>query len=122
MNFKQRLPYFLFGLTIGIIIAFFILNKKETDFSYAPNARVLKNIRLKKPIFSKKAKQIITEKKIDTASISAILKNGNADMWNKIKKDTCTQYKITGKDSLKNVTLVIDNCSSTAIIRNIKVN
>lgn len=122
MTFKQRLPYFLFGLIIGIIIVFFFLNKKETDFSYTPNARVLKNIRTKKRLFSKKATQIIIEKKIDTANISEILKNGDADMWNKIKKDTCTQYEITGKNNLKKFTLVIDNCTATAIIQNIKVN
>ncbi len=52
MTFKQRLPYFLGGLTIGIIVVTFFLGKKETTFDYFPNARVLKNIRIKNPIFS----------------------------------------------------------------------
>lgn len=119
MTFKQRLPYFLFGLIIGIIVVVFILNKKETEFTYGPNARVLKNIRIKKRIFSKEAKELLLTKRVDTTNVSNILKNGSADMWNKIKKDTCTQYTITGKDKLKNISLVIDNCDSVAVIQKI---
>lgn len=120
MTFKQRLPYFLGGLTIGIIFVLFIWSKKDTQsFDYGPNARVLKNIRIKDRIFSSEALTVLNSKKIDTASISQILKNGNVDIWNKIKLDTCIQYNIKGRKNLKNVTLTITNCNSTAIINKI---
>lgn len=120
MTFKQRLPYFLGGLTIGIIFVVFIWNKKGTQsFAYGPNARVLKNIRVKNRVFSSEALTILNSKEIDTATISQILKNGDADIWNKVKLDTCIQYTIEGRKELKNITLTIKNCDSTAFIEKI---
>ena len=51
MTFKQRLPFFLGGLTVGIIIVVFFLGKKNTTFDYGPNARILKNLRVKERIY-----------------------------------------------------------------------
>jgi len=123
MTFKQRLPYFLGGLTIGIIIVIFVFGKKNTTFDYGPNARVLKNIRVKERIFSEKALTILnTSSKIDTANISEILRTGNVDLSNKIKLDSCLyRYNIKGKQELKNITLTITNCKSMAIIEDIDI-
>ncbi|MDO9276027.1 MAG: hypothetical protein Q7T92_10825, partial [Lutibacter sp.] len=121
MTFKQRLPYFLVGLTLGIIAVFFVFDKKEATFDYSPNARVLKNISIKKHIFSEDTKSTILSKQIDTALISRILKNGNVDIWNKIKMDTCIQYNIKGRRDLKNMTLTVKNCDSMAFIEKIIV-
>ncbi|NEW78142.1 MAG: DUF4258 domain-containing protein [Gelidibacter sp.] len=119
MTFKQRLPYFLVGLTLGIIAVFFVFDKKEATFDYGPNARVLKNISIKKRIFSEDVKTAILSNQIDMAQISKILKKGNADIWNKIKMDTCIQYNIKGRRDLKNITLTVKNCDSTAFIEKI---
>jgi hypothetical protein len=122
MTFKQRLPYFLGGLTIGIIFVIFIWNKKETEpFAYGPNSRVLKNIRIKNRTFSSEALTVLNTHGIDTSHISQILKNGNVDLWNKVKLDTCFQYDIKGRKDLKNVTLTIKNCDSTAFIEKITI-
>ena len=121
MTFKQRLPYFLFGLTLGIIAVYFVFDKKETTFDYGPNARVLKNISTKKYVFSEEIKNAVLLKKIDTAQISRIMKNGNVDIWDKIKLDTCIQYEIKGRRDLKNMTLTVKNCDSTAFIEKITI-
>lgn len=121
MTFKQRLPYFLVGLTLGIIAVFFVFDKKEATFDYGPNARVLKNISIKKHIFSEESLSIINAKKIDTAQISKILKKGNVDIWNKIKMDTCIQYNINGRRELENITLTVKNCDSVAFIEEITI-
>lgn len=121
MTFKQRLPFFLGGLTIGIIVVVFFLGKKETTFDYLPNARVLKNIRIKHRIFSDESLEKINSKQIDTAQISQILKNGNVDISNKIKIDSCTQYSIKGKKELKNIELTVTNCETTALIKHINI-
>ncbi|MBE0423756.1 MAG: DUF4258 domain-containing protein [Lutibacter sp.] len=121
MTFKQRLPYFLFGLTLGIIAVFFVFDKKDTTFDYGPNARVLKNISTKKTIFSEVVKTAILSKQIDTAQIFKILKKGNVDIWHKIKMDTCIKYQITGRKDLKNMTLTVKNCDSTAFIEKITI-
>ena len=119
MTFKQRLPFFLGGLTIGIIVVAFFLGKKETTFDYLPNARVLKNIRVKNRIFSEESLTLINSKQIDTSQISQILKKGNVDILNKIKLDSCMQYNIKGKKELKNITLIVTNCENLATIENI---
>lgn len=121
MTFKQRLPYFLVGLTLGIIAVFFVFDKKEATFDYGPNARVLKNISTKKHIFSEESISIINAKKIDTAQIFKILKKGNVDIWDKIKMDTCIQYNIKGRRDLKNMTLKVKNCDSVAFIEKITI-
>ncbi|REE81706.1 hypothetical protein BX611_1242 [Lutibacter oceani] len=124
MTFKQRLPFFLGGLTIGIIIVIFVFGKKNTSFDYGPNARVLKTLRVKERIFSEDALKILnTSSEIDTVIISQILKNGNVDLMNKIKLDSCLyQYNIKGKKELKNITLTVINCNSSAIIKSISIN
>lgn len=121
MTFIQRLPYFLVGLTLGIIAVFFVFDKKEATFDYGPNARVLKNISIKKHIFSEESLSVINAKKIDTTQISRILKKGNVNIWDKIKTDTCIQYNIKGRRELKNITLTVKNCDSTAFIEKIAV-
>ncbi|MGV8946675.1 MAG: DUF4258 domain-containing protein [Lutibacter sp.] len=121
MTFKQRLPYFLVGLTLGIIAVYFVFDKKDASFDYSPNARVLKNISIKNHIFSEEVKTSLLLNKIDTAEISRILKNGNVDVWDKIKMDTCIQYNIKGRKDLKNITLTVKNCDSTAFIEGVTV-
>lgn len=121
MTFKQRLPFFLGGLTVGIIIVVFFLGKKNTTFDYGPNARLLKNIRLKDRIYSNEALATLSSYEIDTATISQILKNGDADMWNKVKMDTCIEYSIKGIKDLEHISMVIKNCDSVAFIEKIIV-
>ncbi len=121
MTFKQRLPYFLGGLILGVIIVIFVFGKKNTSFDYLPNARVLKNIRIKNRVFSEEAMTILNSSKIDTAMVSQILKNGNVDILNKIRMDSCIQYNIKGKKELKNTTITVKNCDNTAFIEIITI-
>lgn len=122
MTFKERLPYFLGGLTIGIIIVVFIFGKKGTTFDYGPNARVLKNLRIKERIYTKEAIDVLYYYQLDTAMVSQILANGNVDIGNKIKLDSCLyQYTIQGRKELKNIEIVVTNCDDAAIIEKITV-
>lgn len=121
MTFKQRSPYYLFGFLIGMIVVLFIWNKKGTEFNYGPNARVLKNIRTKTQVFSIDIANSLASKQIDTSTISEILKNGNVDMWNKVKVDTCTIYTISGKKELKNMVVTVKNCDSIVFIEKIRI-
>jgi len=121
MTFKQRLPYFLGGLTIGIIFVVFVFGKKETTFDYGPNARVLKNIRTKERVLSQEVMATLTSHNLDTSAVSKILSDGSADIWNKERLDTCIRYNIKGGKDLKNMTLTIKNCDSTAYIEKILI-
>ena len=119
MTFRQRLPYFLVGLFIGIIVVIFIWGKKNTRFDYGPNARVLKNLSTKELVYSKNALQAITELNIDTSTVSFILQSGDVDLWNKIKKDSSIVYPINGRDSLNYLTVLIENKKTTAVVQDI---
>ena len=52
MSFLKRLYFFLFGLSIGIMILIFVINKKDTRFNYSPNKRVLNDIYKKNWVFN----------------------------------------------------------------------
>jgi len=122
MTFKQRLPYFLGGLTIGIIVVVFIWGKKNTTFDYGPNARVLKNLRIKDRVFSKEAMDVMHFYHLDTALVTNLFQHGNVDLGNKIKLDTCLyQYNIEGKNKLQHITLTVKNCDSVVYIEKIIV-
>ena len=121
MTFKQRLPFYLVGLFIGVVIVNFVLTKKSSSFDYWPNARVLKSIRNKPIVFSPEVLQLLNAKKIDSISISKILWNGDVDMWNKVKSDSCMKYNIQGEDNLKNITLTVKRCKTIAYLEEIKI-
>lgn len=122
MTFKQRLPFFLGGLTVGIIIVVFFLGKKNTTFDYGPNARILKNLRVKERVYSEEALTVLYSNNLDTVVVSTILQNGNVDISNKIKLDTCLyQYNIKGKQKLNNILLTVKNCDSIVYIDKISV-
>ncbi len=121
MTFKQRIPYYLIGLFFGIILVIFFLDKKSAEFDYLPNSRVLKSIRKKPLVYSSEALLVLNSKKIDSLKISKILNNGNVDIWNKLKIDSCMQYNIQGRSNLKNVLLTVKRCDSIAFIEKISI-
>lgn len=116
MTFKKRLPYYLMGFFIGIGIVFFVFERKNTTFDYGPNARVLKNIRSKKIEYSTQVISLLNSNVLDTTTVIQILKNGNVDLWNKIRRDTCITYQIKGQKNLNNIRLTVNNCDSTSVI------
>ena len=121
MTVKQRLPYYLVGLFFGIIIVKYVFKGKKSSFDYLPNARVLKSIRNKPIVFSPEVVLLLDSNKIDSVSITQILNNGDVDIWNKIKLDSCIKYNIQGEDSLKNITLSVKRCKSTAYLDKISI-
>lgn len=121
MTFRQRLPYYLVGLFIGVVIVNFVLTKKGSSFDYWPNARVLKSISKKHLVFSEEVSTLFKNKEIDSLQVLQVLKDGDVDMWNKIKIDSCFQYNIQGQNKLKNITVTIKNCDSIATIKKVIV-
>ena len=119
MKLLKRFLFYGIGLIIGSIFVYFIWEKKDVQFDYGPNARVLKNIRIKTQMYSSEVLNKLSSTNLDSATISQILKNGNVDIWNKIELDSCIQYNIKGRDSLKNITITVMNCDSVAIIEKV---
>lgn len=122
MKLIQRTGYYLAGFSIGIIILAFIWKGKRAEFSYLPEARVLKNISTKKLVYSQKVKEIIESKSIDSLTISDILKFGDID-FSKVDRslDSCKTYIIESEVNDTEVSLRVQNCDSIATIQNISI-
>ncbi len=122
MKLAYRLVYFSGGFLIGIALLFFILSGKKTSCAYGPEARTLKNIRLKERAFSEQTLQALHENRLDTSAISTLLKDGdvlfsesNTDL------DSCKQYVIEGEISEKKLKIRIENCEKKATVTEAEV-
>jgi hypothetical protein len=102
MSFLKRLYFFLFGLSIGIIILIFIINKKDTRFNYMPNKRVLNDIHKKKWIFNDQNNSF--NKDIFFSNYDVNFSKSNT------KIDSCKIYYL---ESEKN-TFMVKNCIKNA--------
>lgn len=117
MKFTQRLAFYLFGFSIGLIFLFFFLNKKGASCDYSPDARVKKNIRLKPKVYSEEILNDIQNKNLDTTYITLLLQSGDVDFGESdIKRDSCNLYVIYGKVLEKQVRLEVANCPENVVI------
>ena len=107
---------------MGIIILMFFLGGKKTSCDYSPNARTLKNIRIKERSFSAEAIKFFEVNKIDTSSVSAILEDGNVDFGkSKTKQEPCKIYFISGEIETRTLELQIENCEKTAKVQRVEI-
>ena len=122
MKLAHRLGFYFFGFIIGLFLLFFFLGGKKTSCDYSPTARVLKNIRLKKRVFSESVLTTMRTYSIDTANISSILANGNVNFGkSNTNLDSCNTYFIEGQAKDKTISLVIANCDSIAKINTLEI-
>lgn len=117
MKLAYRFAYYLGGFTIGLIILFFFLGGKKTSCDYGPNARVLKNIRVKKRNFSPETLAFLRENSMDTSVISKALRHGDVDFSKSDPGlDSCKQYTINTQTGDQHMQMLIENCDSIATI------
>jgi len=117
MKVAKRIMFYGLGFIVGIILLMFFLGGKKTSCDYGPNARVLKNIKLKKRLFTTESLQALSSQGFDTSSVSFLLNRGsvlfsesNTDL------DSCKVYVIDGELSNKYLKLEIENCEETATV------
>jgi hypothetical protein len=118
MKLIHRFGYFSIGLIMGIVILMFFLSGKRASCDYSPNARTLKNIRIKDRIISEEAYRFFELNNIDTSSVAIILDGGDVN-FSKSKTDnkTCNIYFVKGEIESKVLELQIENCETTATIQ-----
>ena len=122
MTLLQRFGYYLGGFSIGLVILAFFLNGKKVSCSYGPDARVLKNIKSKKMIYSNEAQFFMTKHKIDTSSVDLILKKGDINFSESdAHKKPCAIYNIEHKFDEKEFVLSVENCDSIATLLNLSI-
>lgn len=117
----RRFAFFLIGLILGIIMLKFFFNKKNIEFDYLPNDRTLKSIR-NKPYFqfSDKALFMMSEYKIDTASIKNFFENGKVNFKKSdVHTDSCKTYFIEQTKKTKPFNIIVERCDSVVTIKEI---
>ena len=121
MKLINRIGYYLGGFSIGLVILAFFLNGKRASCSYGPESRVLKNINTKNIVFSDDANKFITNQSIDTTQVNYILYKGNV-VFSKsnTRKEPCGEYYIEGELNTKEAALIVENCETTATLKEIK--
>ena len=114
MSFIKRLGYYLFGVSIGIIILSFIFSGKKTSCNYSPEARVKSQLLKKKITISN---SITENNTISIESIKGFIKKSNINFsLSNTKKDSCKIYILNGYLSKKYSTIEVENCLKTITI------
>lgn len=119
MNRVRRFAYFFGGFTVGVFLLMFFLGGKNASCAYGPNARVLKNIRIKSPEVFPDALQKMQSFDLDTSVVRSFLRSGKVLFRdsNIAINDSCKKYVIKGKVKKNELYLMqVKNCDSTAFI------
>ena len=96
----------------------FFLGGKKTSCDYSPEARVLKNIRIKERKFSAEAFNYFEANKLDTALVSKSLEDGDVDFGrSNTNAKPCNIYLVINEVNSAILELQIENCDSTATIQ-----
>lgn len=122
MKLIQRIGYYLGGFSLGLIILAFFLNGKKTSCSYGPDARVLKNIRLKKINYLQGTLSQLKTNSLDSVAVLYVLKKGNINFSeSNARQKPCGIYVVEGDFNNKDIVLTVENCDSMATITNFKI-
>lgn len=122
MKLIQRIGYYLGGFSLGLIILAFFLNGKKTSCSYGPDARVLKNIRLKKIEYLDNTQSQLHNNNLDSVAVNYVLRKGNINFSeSNARQKPCGVYTVEGDYNEKELILTVENCDSIATITNLRI-
>ena len=117
MRLAKRVAYYSGGFIIGLVLLFFFLGGKKASCDYSPNARTLKNIRIKDRFFSESSLQVLKRNHLDTAVVTSLLNNGDVIFSESdTSLDSCKIYVIRGRNENRNLKIRVKNCNTKATI------
>lgn len=117
MSFLKRLGYYLIGLSIGLIFLAFFLSRKNAQFCYLPNCRVLKELRSKPLSYSESIAQKISNKELDSTDIDHFLNDGKVNFRESdTESKPCSNYIIDADIDGNPMSLSVKNCDSVVIV------
>ncbi len=118
MTLLKRIGYYLGGFSVGLIILAIFLKKKNTEFCYGIDCRILKNIKSKSMVYSEKVTSSIYA--LDSISIRNILNDADVNMSKSdTTLDSCKVYFVEGTHNEQPIYLTIENCDKTATIQSV---
>ena len=116
MKLVYRFGFFLGGCAIGLVVLMFFLSGKKTSCAYGPDARVLKNIQLKRIQYSESVQQQLNLNTIDTLTLMSIFKGADINFGESDTKSVpCKTYRVVGET----YEMDVENCERIATIKTV---
>jgi len=119
----KKLKFFAIGLIPGLIIVFFVLNKKGASCSgYLPNSRVIAETLSKDFKYSESFKAEMTALKIDDKFIKdSIITNGKIDFdKSHAQKKPCPDYVLFYPEKNPTYEITYEKCEETTTLNTLK--
>ena len=119
----RKLKFYLLGLIPGLILVFFILNKKGAKCTgYLPNSRVIAETLSKNFQFTPEFKTVMDTEKIDETFIKdSIITNGEINFdKSKAQQKPCPQYVLFYPKENPKYEVDFEKCDDKATFTNLK--
>lgn len=119
----RKIKFFLLGLIPGLILVFFILNKKGASCSgYLPNSRVIAETLSKEFTYSESFKTQMEVLKVDEKFLKdSILTKGNVDFEkSKAQQKPCPSYILDYPKKNPRFQISFEKCAETSNFQIIK--
>jgi hypothetical protein len=113
----RKLKFYLIGLLPGLLIVFFILNKKGASCSgYLPNSRVIAETLSKEFTYSEEFKTQMQNLKIDENFLKdSILQKGEINFdRSKAQQEPCPQYLLVSPEKNSKYEITFEKCKNEA--------
>ncbi len=113
----RKLKFYLIGLLPGLLIVFFILNKKGASCSgYLPNSRVIAETLSKEFTYSEEFKTQMQNLKIDENFLKdSILQKGEINFdRSKAQQEPCPQYLLVSPEKNSKYEITFEKCKNDA--------
>lgn len=113
----RKLKFYIIGLLPGLLIVFFILNKKGASCSgYLPNSRVIAETLSKEFTYSEEFKTQMQNLKIDENFLKdSILQKGEINFdRSKAQQEPCPQYLLVSPDKNSKYEITFEKCKNEA--------
>lgn len=119
----KKLKFYMIGLIPGLVIVFFILNKKGASCSgYLPNSRVIAETLSKEFTYSESFKNEMAALKIDEKFIKdSIITKGKIDFdKSHAQKKPCPDYLLIYPENNPKYEITFDKCEEKATFNTLK--
>ncbi len=113
----RKLKFYLLGLLPGLLIVFFILNKKGASCSgYLPNSRVIAETLSKEFTYSEEFKTQMQNLKINENFLKdSILQKGEINFdRSKAQQEPCPQYLLVSPEKNSKYEITFEKCKNDA--------
>jgi len=119
----KKLKFFMIGLVPGLIIVFFVLNKKGVSCSgYLPNSRVIAETLSKDFEYSDQFKSEMNALKIDEKFLKdSIITKGKIDFdRSNAQKKPCPDYLLSYPEKKPSFEITFEKCEEKAVLLSLK--